>query len=109
MNSDNNNNFIRRREGDIEDYTQLRHEIHINELDKRMKILECFALRAELPLEYIESVIKRNNERAEALKKITTNIVGWGIMGIMTWIGIIVTTIIWPAIMTKLKQYIGGF
>lgn len=110
---DNTNNdrkpFVRMHKDDSEDFTHYRHEIKIIELDQRTCKMEIFVNRAELPIEYIESIIKRNNERADAIKKITENIIGWGIMGFMTWIGVLVTTIVWPALITKLKQYISGF
>ena len=93
-------------EGEV--HYHYRHEVAIQNLERRASDLETFKTDATPNIEYIKSIIKRNNERAEFYKKTGYNLAGWGIMGIVTWLGVIVTTIVFPAIMTKFKQYLGG-
>ena len=90
-------------------YPHYRHEIAIKALEQRTSDLECFRNSSQPSLLYIDSIIKRNEERAEFFKKMAYNIAGWGIMGILTGLGGLLIAVIWPALMTKLKQYLGGF
>ena len=102
-----------KRAGDTEDHTHLRHEIFIDnvvdDLTKRLHACECSQKDAQPSIDYIKSIIKRNEERAEFYKKTSYNIAGWGIMGLMTAVGGLFVTVIWPALMVKLRQYLGGF
>ena len=98
-----------RRESDNEDYPHYRHELAIKDLDKRLQECECLQKDAQPSIDYIKSVIKRNEERAEFYKKTAYNIAGWGIMGLMTAIGGLFVSVIWPSLMIKLRQYLGGF
>ena len=97
------------RETDSEPYYHYRHELAIKALEKRVDDHAKFIDYASPNLAYIESVINRNNERAEFFKKTTYNIAGWGIMGILTCVGGVFITVVWPALMAKIKSYIGGF
>jgi len=102
--------FGHRREDDDDSaiHFHYRHELAIKNLERRAADLESFKTYAQPNVDYINSVIKRNNEKAEFYKKTAYNIAGWGIMGLITWIGVLVTTIVFPAIMTKFKEYLGG-
>lgn len=103
--------FHHRRASDQDDsevHYHYRHEVAIQNLERRANDFDAFKIYATPNIEYIKSAIKRNNERADFYKKTAYNIAGWGIMGIVTWIGFIITTIVFPAIMTKFKQYLGG-
>lgn len=90
-------------------YPHYRHELAIKSLEQRTADLECFRNVSQPSLAYIESVIKRNEERADFYKKTAYNIAGWGIMGILTFIGGVFVTVLWPALIVKIKQYLGGF
>ena len=101
----------RRREDDNDDITfsHYRHEMKLKELELRVNNVEAFNADAQPNIDYIKSVIRKNNERADFYKKTAYNIAGWGFMGIITWIGFIISSVMWPALMTKLRQYLGGF
>jgi len=108
--SDDHVSYHRRTSDNIDDlYPHHRHEIAINSLDNRTKEIEKFMMDSAPSIAYIKSIIKRNEERAEFYKKTAYNIAGWGIMGVLTAIGGIFVTVIWPALMVKLRQYLGGF
>jgi hypothetical protein len=97
------------REGDTDQYAHYRHELSIKELEKRVDDLDCFKLYASPNIAYIESVIKRNNKRAEFFEKMAYNISGIGVMGLLTGLGALFVSVIWPALMAKFRQYLGGF
>jgi len=94
---------------DTELHYHYRHEMAIQTLEKRVEELDVFKNHSQPSIAYIESVIKKNQERAEFFKKTAYNIAGWGIMGILTFIGGVFITVVWPALMTKARQYLGGF
>ena len=96
-------------DGPDEDYSHYRHELAIKDLEKRVHVCEFINKDSQPSIDYIKSVIKRNEERAEFYKKTTYNIAGWGIMGILTAMGGLFVTVIWPSLMIKLRQYLGGF
>ena len=91
------------------DYPHYRHELAIKDLDKRLKDCECIQKDSMPSIEYIQSVIKRNEKRAEFMEKMAYNLAGWGIMGLLTAVGGFFVAVIWPALMVKLRQYLGGF
>jgi hypothetical protein len=102
--------YHRRLEDNIDEvYPHYRHEIAIQSLEKRTEVIETFIMDSKPSIAYIESVIKRNEERAEFYKKTAYNIAGWGIMGLLTFIGGVFVTVVWPALMVKVRQYLGGF
>jgi hypothetical protein len=102
--------YHRRIDDNIDEiHPHLRHDMAIKSLEKRTDDLECFRDAHQPSLAYLDSVIKRNEERAEFFKKTAYNIAGWGIMGILTFVGGVFITVIWPALIIKFKQYLSGF
>jgi len=90
-------------------YPHYRQELAIKDLDKRLHDCECTNKDSQPSIDYIKSVIKRNEKRAEFMEKMAYNLAGWGIMGILTAIGGLFVTVVWPSLMVKLRQYLGGF
>jgi hypothetical protein len=96
---------------DIEKPDNCPFEIQIHDLSKQSDKIDKFISDAEPLLEYVRAEIQRNDEKSRLYKKLYEQVLGWGVIGIVSLLGswiFALMTIIYPVVCGKIRQYLGG-
>jgi len=82
------------------------HELEIHDLSKQYERMNLFIREAEPLLDYVKSEKERNDKRSKLYEKLTEQLLGWGILAVVGWIGT-AAAMMMPFIVARIKSYLG--